>query len=185
MNDTMKKFLLSILIIGAALPMYAQFESATLQASGLTCAMCSRAINKSLEALPFVEKVTADIKNSAFQVRFKPTGEVNIDQLKEAVETAGFSVGKLKLQGNFSTVAIRNDEHVTINGNTFHFLNVRDQQLSGERAITVVDKDFVTAREFKKFSAATQMACVKTGKAAGCCKKEGLSANERIYHVTI
>lgn len=181
----MKKLLLLLFVVCGATQLSAQFQSATLQASGLTCAMCSRAINKSLEALPFVAGVESDIKNSAFKIRFKPSGKVSIDHLKEAVEAAGFSVATLKLQGAFNNVAVKNDEHVTINGNTFHFLKVRDQQLSGVQEIKIVDKDFVTAREFKKFSAATQMACVKTGKAEGCCKKEGPSAASRIYHVTI
>jgi hypothetical protein len=57
--------------------------------------------------------------------------------------------------------------------------------LNGEKTITMVDKDFVTAKEFRKYSAATKMKCILTGKAASCCEKEGLPAGTRIYHVTI
>jgi len=45
----------------AIVAVQAQISSATLQASGLTCAMCTKAINKSLEQLNFVESVKPDI----------------------------------------------------------------------------------------------------------------------------
>lgn len=163
----------------------AQFTKATLQASGLTCSMCNNAINKALKALPFVSGVKPDIKNAAFDMEFKDGMSVDIDALKEAVEDAGFSVAKLKMTGNFNNVSIRKDEHVAINGRTFHFLFVSDQALNGEKILTIVDKDFLTAKEFKKISKATSMSCVQTGRAAGCCKKEGIAENTRIYHVTI
>lgn len=41
----------------------AQLKNATCSASGLTCSMCSNAINKALLSLDFVDKVTANIKN--------------------------------------------------------------------------------------------------------------------------
>lgn len=163
----------------------AQFTKATLQASGLTCSMCNNAINKALKALPFVSAVKPDIKNAEFDITFKEEAVADIDALKAAVEDAGFSVAKLKMTGNFSNVSIENDEHVDINGRTFHFLSVSGQSLNGEKTLTIVDKDFLTAKEFKKFSKATSMSCVQTGKAAGCCKKEGIAENTRIYHVTI
>ncbi len=163
----------------------AQFTKATLQASGLTCSMCNNAINKALKALPFVSVVKPDIKNAEFDITFKEGANVDIDALKSAVEDAGFSVAKLKMTGNFNNVSIQNDEHVTINGRTFHFLSVSDQSLNGEKTLTIVDKDFLTAKEFKKISKATSMSCVQTGKAAGCCRKEGIAENTRIYHVTI
>jgi copper chaperone CopZ len=183
-NYSRKSFLLAVFSI-AVIAAQAQFNKATLVASGLTCAMCTKAINNSLEEVSFVESVTADIKNSAFNIVFKPNAKVDIDRLKKAVEDAGFSVAKLKIAGNFNNVAVKNDEHVAVNGVTFHFLNVRNQTLQGQREIILVDKNFVTAKEFKKYSAATDMKCVHTGKTAGCCSKEGIAANTRIYHVTI
>jgi copper chaperone CopZ len=180
-----KKIILLFIFSVGVLAGHAQFTKASLVASGLTCAMCTKAINNSLEELPFIQSVKADIKSSAFNIVFKSNAKVDIDRLKKAVEDAGFSVAKLKLAGNFNNVAVKNDEHVQVDGNTFHFLNVKNQTLQGEKEITLVDKNFVTAKEFKKYSVTTQMKCVQTGKAAGCCTKEGISANTRIYHVTI
>ena len=181
----MKKMMMMLLVVLVAMTSQAQFKSASLQAAGLTCAMCTKAINKALEQVPFVENVKVDIKTSSFLVNFKAGMPVDFDVMKKAVEDAGFSVAKLKVTGVFDKVDIQNDAHVQIAGKTFHFLNVSKQTLQGEKAITLVDKDFVSAKEFKKYSAATSMGCVKTGKAQSCCTKEGAAADARIYHVTI
>ncbi len=174
-----------MLLAGAAGSTHAQFTKATIQASGLTCAMCSRAIDNSLKQLSFVETVQPDIKNSSFTVVFRKTETADIDQLRKAVEDAGFFVAKFMITGQFNNVSIKNDEHVAIGDKQYHFLNVRDQILNGEKNLVVVDKSFVTASVFKKYTAATAMQCIKTGKAGSCCEKAGLSAGTRIYHVTI
>ena len=181
----MKKLLMIGVIAFTCLSAQAQFTRATLQATGLTCAMCSNAINKALLKVPFVESVKPDIKNSSFAIVFKKNTEVDIDALKEAVEDAGFSVGSLKLTGIFNEVQIAADHHVRIGHENFHFLNVKSQVLNGEQAITVVDRNFVTEKQFKKYSSATKMSCVQTGKAASCCVKDGIPEAARVYHVTM
>jgi hypothetical protein len=80
---------------------------------------------------------------------------------------------------------IERDEHVKIGNENFHFVNGKDQLLNGERTLTVVDKNFVTAKEFKKQCAATKMSCMQTGKAAACCVKDGMAEGARVYHVII
>jgi len=181
----MKRVLLAIAIVFMTVSSQAQFTKASLQATGLTCAMCSNAINKALQKVPFIESVKSDIKNSAFSLVFKQGQNINIDILREAVEDAGFSVGSLKLTGNFQELKIENDKHVEIGKEVFHFLNVSEQVLNGEQTISVVDKNFLTAKRFKKFSSASKMSCVTTGKAASCCVKDGIAPDARVYHVTI
>ncbi len=168
-----------------AVQLNAQFSKATLQATGLTCAMCSNAINKALMEVPFVQSVRSDIKNSAFNIVFKEGAAVNIDALKQAVEDAGFSVGSLKITGKFNAVKVENDQHVEIAGTHYHFLDIKGQTLEGENTITVVDKDFLSAKQFRKFSSMTKMNCVQSGKAESCCTRDGAPAGARIYHVTI
>lgn len=181
----MKKIFFIMIIVVAGFTSYAQFTKATLQATGLTCAMCSKAINNALMEVPFVESVKSDIKNSSFNMVFKPGQEVMVDALKKAVEDAGFSVGNLKMTGNFQEVKIENDKHIEIGKEVFHFVNVSDQVLNGEATLMVVDKNFLSAKQFKKLSSTTKMACVQTGKAASCCMKLGVPAETRVYHVTI
>lgn len=163
----------------------AQITKATLQASGLTCSMCSNSINKSLQSLDFVEKVQANIKNSSFDITFKPGIKVDIDQLKEKVEDAGFFIASLTATVRFDSTALVNDSHVEIDGTTFHFLNIKDQTVDGEKTIKILDKGYVTAKAFKQNSKYTTMECYTTGKASACCSKGGVKEGTRIYHVTI
>jgi len=179
----MKKLLLIGMIVFWVMPVNAQFTKASLQATGLTCAMCSNAINKALQAKPFVQSVRSDIKNSAFNIVFRENAAVDIDEIRKAVEDAGFGIGSLKLTGNFKEVKIGEDMHVQIGDAHFHFLNTGSRVLDGEQTITVVDKNFLTVKQFKKISHTANMECIQTGKAASCCK--GVAAGTRIYHVTI
>jgi copper chaperone CopZ len=181
----MKKLLLLTVIALSALWSQAQFTKATLQATGLTCAMCSNAINKALQGVSFVESVKADIKNSAFAIVFKAGETVNIDKLKDAVEDAGFSIGSLKMTAVFRDTKIEKDQHTKIGTDNFHFIGAASQVLNGEQTVTIVDKSFLTDKQFKKQSAATKLSCMQTGKAASCCIKDGIGEGERVYHVTI
>lgn len=180
----MKK-IISLLIITISLSTQAQVQSVNLQASGLTCSMCSNAINKALKTIPYVDKVMANIRNSSFEITFKPGSQVNFDDLKNKVEDAGFSVAGLDAVVDFNNMAITNDEHINIGGMYLHFINVTDQALSGTRTIKILDKGFVSPKEYKKNARYTKMECYKTGVAGSCCTKSGVAAGTRVYHVTI
>lgn len=180
----MKSFLIAIALI-ISVSASAQVRKVTLQASGLTCSMCSNAINKALKSVDYVDKIIANIKTSSFDISFKPGAKVNFDQLKKKVEGAGFSVAKFTALVNFEKETIENDSHVSVAGTTFHFLNVKSQTISGEKAIQVLDKGYVPAKDFKKNQALTKMECYKTGVAGACCTKMGLASGTRIIHVTI
>lgn len=180
----MKK-IFSLLIIVISLSTQAQVKSVNLQASGLTCSMCSNAINKALKTIPYVDKVIANIRNSSFEITFKPGSQVNFDDLKNKVEDAGFSVAGLDAVIDFNNISIKNDEHINIDGMLLHFMNVSDQALTGTHTIKLLDKGFVPAKEYKKNARYTKMDCYKTGVAGACCTKSGVAAGTRVYHVTI
>lgn len=181
----MQKLLCIVVATVFAMQLNAQFSKGTLQATGLTCAMCSNAINKALQGVSFIDSVHSDIKNSAFNIVFKQNAEINIDAMKVAVEDAGFAVGSLSLTGVFDGVKVANDQHVKIGNANFHFLNVKEQTLHGANTIKLLDKNFVTDKQFKKISSLSKMPCVQTGKASGCCTKDGVAPNARVFHVTI
>jgi len=181
----MKKLFLIAGILVFALGASAQITRATLQATGLTCAMCSNAINKALEKVPFVESVRSDIKNSAFNIVFRNGSTVDMDALKEAVEGAGFSVGSLQITGNFSEQQLSADHHFRVGNLNFHFLGAEGKLISGEQTFTILDKDFVTAKEYKKLKASTRHTCYEAGTAGACCISEGIAEGERVYHVRI
>ena len=181
----MKKILIASAFIIASMSSNAQFSSASITAAGLTCAMCTKAIYKALQKVPGVDKVNANIKTSSFDVAFKNGVAVDPDLLRAAVQGAGFSVSKFQLTGNFNHLNVSPDAHVSIDKRTFHFVNVKNGSLNGERTVTVVDKDFLSHNDFRKYASATTYACIQTGKAAACCEKFGMHVNERIYHVTL
>ena len=60
-----------------------------------------------------------------------------------------------------------------------------DQQLDGTRNIRIIDKGFVSAKEYKNNSGLTPLLCYKTGVAEPCCAKDGLVKGTRIFHATI
>ena len=181
----MKKLLL--LAIGAVFcfSCFAQLSKATLQASGLTCSMCSKAVKVALEKVSFVQDVKVNIKSQEYTVTFKQGSDPDFDALKKAVEDAGFSVASLKVTGIFSNVNVEKDKHIQIDGKNFHFVSGGSKVLNGEQTFTIVDKDFVSAKDFKKYSAATKMECIRTGHAESCCVKDGIHTEERVYHVII
>ena len=78
----MKKILLFI-AIAFSVATHAQVTKVSLQASGLTCSMCSNSINKALKTLDFVLKVDADIKTYTFEISFKPNADIDFDMIRE------------------------------------------------------------------------------------------------------
>jgi copper chaperone CopZ len=168
-----------------SLSVNAQVKKVSLQASGLTCSMCSNAIFKSLKSIDFVEKVDANIKNSSFELSFKPGATVDFDRLRKKVEDAGFFVAAFTATINFEHIKVARDTHILVDGNYYHFLNDKEQLLDGEKRVQLLDKGFVPAKEYKKNARLTAMECYKTGVMAPCCSKEGAAAPGRIFHVII
>lgn len=181
----MKTFFAIAIVALLGLPSQAQFTKATLQASGLTCSMCSRAVKTALEEVPFVDKVDVDLKKQDYILSFKPDQTVDFDALSNAVEDAGFSVAGLTVTADLTGVAVAKDAHLKIGDQYFHFLNAPAGSLNGSMSFTLVDKHFVLAKAFKKWSASSKMECVQTGKAATCCTSDGVAGGTRIYHAVI
>jgi hypothetical protein len=80
---------------------------------------------------------------------------------------AGFSVSKLKVTTTFKDVKVQNDAHVTLSDQSFHFLNVSPQTLSGTKTVVLVDKNFVSSKDYKKYSKLTSLQCYESGKMNG------------------
>jgi len=128
----------------------AQVTKVSLQASGLTCSMCSNAINKALKTLDFVLEVDADIKTYTFEILFKTNSNVDFDMIKKKVENAGFTVSGFVATMLFNNVQVINSQPVTIGDKTFLFVNMKDQSLNGAKEVKVLDKGFVSPKEYKR-----------------------------------
>jgi len=145
----MKKIFLSI-AIAFSVATNAQVTKVSLQASGLTCSMCSNSINKALRTLDFVDKVDADIKRYTFEISFKQNSSVDFDMIKKKVEGAGFAVSGFVATIVFNNVRVMNGQPITIEDKTFYFVNTNDQPVNGAREVKVLDKGFVSPKEYKR-----------------------------------
>lgn len=140
-------FIVSLLALSASAQ---QVTKVSLQASGLTCSMCSNAINKSLKSIDYVEKVTPNIETSTFVITFKPGSPVDFEQLKSKVEDAGFFVSKFVATLYFNDVAISKGQPFAVGNKTFRFVNAPQQKLNGEKEVRILNKGFVSPKEYKK-----------------------------------
>jgi copper chaperone CopZ len=147
--------------------------------------MCSKAVLNALQKVPFVEKVSVDIENQEYQLSFKKDASVDLDALSAAVDDAGFSVAKLTVTAHLDPVTLDKDKHVQIGSSYFHFLNAANQHINGDATFTIVDKQFTSAREYKKFKTLSKMPCVETGRMAKCCTNGTASSQTRVYHAII
>lgn len=162
----------------------AQFSSANLVAGGLTCSMCSKAIYKALSKVSFVDNVITDIKTTSYHINFKDT-IINPDQLRKAVEDAGFTILSLVITTELKNVKIEKDTHVRLQEKTFHFLQTNPVIINDTVQLQIVDKGFVSENTYKSYKSATTLPCFESGKMASCCKSDELNLGERVYHVTL
>lgn len=119
----------------------AQISKAEVRATGLTCSMCSNAINKQLKSLPEVVNVETDLNTNTFTVTLAEGNTLSPKVFKEKVEKAGFFIGSLVLTTKAET--IKQGAYVLVN-------NAPNDNV--EIQIQVLDKGYVTEKEFKKLS---------------------------------
>ena len=119
----------------------AQISKAEIRATGLTCSMCSNAINKQLKSMPEVLNVATDLNTNTFTVTLKEGNTLSPKVFKDKVENAGFFIGTLMLTTNSKT----------IKQGTYVLVNTASKN-NAEVQVQVLDKGYVTEKEFKKLS---------------------------------
>jgi copper chaperone CopZ len=130
----------------------AQFTKAEIMATGLTCSMCSNAINKQLKSLSGVDSVEVDLNTNTFIVHVKKESFISPRTLKESVEKAGFFVGSMIVSMQFDNIVIPDSKKVEKDGAEFVILGNKTQILDGDVKAKIVDKGYVTQKEYKKLS---------------------------------
>ena len=119
----------------------AQISKAEIRATGLTCSMCSNAINKQLKSMPEVVNVETDLNTNTFTITLKEDNNLTPKIFKDKVEKAGFFVGTLFITANADAISKAN----------YIKVNTVDAK-SNEIRFQVLDKGFVTQKEFKKLT---------------------------------
>ena len=142
----MKKINIVYVLVASMVLMFsmksnAQISKAEIRATGLTCSMCSNAINKQLKSLPEVVNVETDLNTNTFTITLKEGNELSPKVFKEKVEKAGFFIGSLVVTAKPETIA----------KNSYILVNDRPNNVT-EIQFQVVDKGYVTEKEYKKLS---------------------------------
>lgn len=145
----MKKITTTIALLLIALCFNIQAQQLTkveLMATGLTCSMCSNAINKQLKSMPDVEKVDIDLNKNLFIIILKKGNKLQPNDLKAKVEDAGFFVGSFIAYLNVTNIDVTDNKQLA----QYTFIDNKPQTVNGVIKVKVLDKGFVTAKEYKK-----------------------------------
>lgn len=150
----MKCKLLTLALLGVFLTSNsnAQMSKAEIVATGLTCSMCSNAINKQLKSLSEVDSVSIDLNTNTFVVHIKKEANVSPRTLKEKVEKAGFFVGSMIVTMAFDNTEISENSKIEKDGIALVVIDSKTKVLNGETKAKILDKGYVTQKEFKKLS---------------------------------
>lgn len=170
---SLKKIMIAAILLLSIPSAFAQLSRVDIVATGLTCSMCSNAINKQLKTLTDVEKVDIDLNTNTFVVFLKKNNQITPKILKDKVENAGFFVGEMVLYMTFEKQQTVTNSIISTNNMTFIFIDENTKILNGETKLKVYDKGYLTSKAFKK--------------AAKLLKYDGNNAIEKgnVYHVKI
>jgi copper chaperone CopZ len=156
-----------LIAVSIAISANAQVTKVYLQASGLTCSMCSNAINKAIKSLDFVDKIDADVRHSTFEISFRENSTIDFDKIKRKVEGAGFFVSGFVAAINFNNLHLKENEPLKVGAASLYIINTPPQILNGIIKFRVLDRGFIPAKEFND------------------SKLSQSSAMEGVYHVSI
>ncbi len=149
-NINLKFIAIACLFLITSIKSYSQISKAEIMATGLTCSMCSNAINKQLKATVGVDSVSTDLNTNTFTVYFKKESKIIPRVLKEGVEKAGFFIGSLVITVPTENLKVEGDKTISLNGSTFVLLSEELKNSNGETKLKVYDKGYVTQKEHKK-----------------------------------
>lgn len=166
----MKKILLLVCFILSLEGFAQQFKTAEVGVDGLTCSMCTRSTELSIRKLDFVDSVKMDLTNTNGIIYFKKGSEVKLEKIAKAVRDAGFSVRYLKAVFTFDSQNVNSGTCFSYGNAQYKFVGKENKTLSGEIKLTLVGKDFMPAKEYKKWSESVKDAC---------------TADKKTYYVTI
>ncbi|MFV8392864.1 heavy-metal-associated domain-containing protein [Flavobacterium sp. LB2P44] len=145
-----KFIIVAILVMTTSIKSYAQIAKAEIIATGLTCSMCSNAINKQLKSLTEVDSVATALNTNTFTVFLKKGNNIKPRVLKERVEKAGFFVGSIVITMPSDNLKTNDNKTSSLGGSTFVFLDEENQKNDGETKFKIYDKGYITQKEHKK-----------------------------------
>lgn len=139
----MKNILILIILTFSYSISFSQIVKADIIATGLTCSMCSNAINKKLKTIEGVDSVKTDLNTNTFSVYLNKDNHATPNTFKESVEKAGFYIGSLQILTPSKDVF-----------NNTSFINLEKTSPKDKDIVTIkiLDKGFVTDKEYKRLN---------------------------------
>ena len=138
-NINKLKIIAAFLLIVNVTNVNAQIIKAEIKATGLTCSMCSNAINKQLKTINQVVNVETDLNTNTFTVTVSKDNNLTPNIFKEKVEKAGFFIGSLIIK--VPTIVTRSNAYIFVENESSN---------ADEVQIKILDKGYVTNKEYKK-----------------------------------
>jgi copper chaperone CopZ len=138
-NINRLKIIVALLLLVNLTNLKAQIIKAEIRATGLTCSMCSNAINKQLKTINQVINVETDLNTNTFTVSVSKDNNLTPNIFKEKVEKAGFFIGSLII--TVPTIVTRLNAYIFVENESSN---------ADEVQIKILDKGYVTNKEYKK-----------------------------------
>ncbi len=92
-------------IVGALLAVLAAVPGAgwaqeriVVDVAGVSCPFCAFGLEKKLQALPGVEKVTIKVNEGVVEIEVAEGHQVTKEQIQQAVKDAGFTPGEVRIE---------------------------------------------------------------------------------------
>jgi copper chaperone CopZ len=142
---------MTLLVLFASNLGYAQITKVKIVATGLTCSMCSNAIQKQLKKMPEVAQVETNLNTNTFNISLKKN-HLSPNDFKGAIEKAGFFVGEMIVSLPFNKQKIEPNKAVLHGDFSLIFTNETLSYLDGNVDLKILNKGFVTQKEYKKWT---------------------------------
>lgn len=137
----MKNIIIIFLLFFISKKGMSQLQKIEIQATGLTCSMCSLSIFKQLQTIKDIDSIYTDIKSSTYIITLRKNNQVSPNDFKEKIESSGFFIGKFIATANVND--LDTNQYIIVSNNNKNIIDIKFQ---------IIDKGFVTNKEFKTFS---------------------------------
>lgn len=111
------KTIITTVFLSLSIISYSQVKSINISVDGFTCSLCAKGVEGQFKALDFVKDVKTNLSEATFDLKFKSGKQVKIEQIREAVDDGGFTVGSVSLEAS-GTISVSGNNYVLVTGNT-------------------------------------------------------------------
>lgn len=96
-NGLITIVMLTALIFSSSQTTFAEIRKVEIGIDGLSCPFCVWGLKKQMERIKAIESFKVSLKKSVANIMLKENSRLNIEDYKDAVKKAGFSIRKIKI----------------------------------------------------------------------------------------